>query len=157
YYAMQFIQGQGLDKVLDDVRRLRGSPEKSPAVPGAPARTLSECVAQGLVSGQFPAPEGEAEAAWAIHSAPTLPPARKQARAARPEAKADGVPAAAAAERPQMTGLPEVQYFHSVAQAGLQVAEALAYAHKQGVLHRDIKPSNLLLDTRGTVWITDFG
>ena len=37
------------------------------------------------------------------------------------------------------------------------MAEALAYAHGQGILHRDIKPSNLLVDTRGTVWITDFG
>ena len=33
-----------------------------------------------------------------------------------------------------------------VARIGVQVAEALAYAHGQGVLHRDIKPSNLLLD-----------
>jgi serine/threonine protein kinase/WD40 repeat protein len=48
-------------------------------------------------------------------------------------------------------------YWHSVAQIGIQVADALAYAHGQGVLHRDIKPSNLLLDTRGTVWVTDFG
>ncbi|MGO9915657.1 MAG: protein kinase domain-containing protein [Isosphaeraceae bacterium] len=43
------------------------------------------------------------------------------------------------------------------ARIGVQVAEALAYAHAQGVIHRDIKPSNLLLDEQGTVWVTDFG
>ncbi|HTK77441.1 MAG TPA: serine/threonine-protein kinase, partial [Gemmataceae bacterium] len=45
----------------------------------------------------------------------------------------------------------------SVAHIGVQVADALAYAHDQGVLHRDIKPSNLLLDEHGLVWVTDFG
>ncbi len=50
-----------------------------------------------------------------------------------------------------------VTYWQSVAQIGFQVADALEYAHKQGILHRDIKPSNLLLDSRGTVWVTDFG
>src|SRR5207247_1085626 len=44
----------------------------------------------------------------------------------------------------------DVRYYRSVARVGLQVAEALAYAHAQQVLHRDIKPSNLLLDRRTT-------
>ena len=49
------------------------------------------------------------------------------------------------------------RFFQSVARIGEQVAEALEYANRQGVLHRDIKPSNLLLDARGNVGVADFG
>src|SRR5262249_27416495 len=117
YYAMQFIPGEGLDKVLADVRRLR-QPGAAPAGSG---------VAHSLLSGQFSAPLSEQRAAQ--------------------ESTTSGL---------TISGR-EAEYCRAVARIGVQVAEALAYAHRQGVLHRDIKPSNLLLDAQGTVWITDFG
>ena len=40
---------------------------------------------------------------------------------------------------------------------GVQVAEALAYAHNSGVIHRDIKPSNIIMLPGGQIKITDFG
>ncbi len=44
-----------------------------------------------------------------------------------------------------------------IAQLVKQVAEAVAYAHRRGVIHRDLKPGNILVDKDGVPRVLDFG
>ena len=56
-----------------------------------------------------------------------------------------------------LDSVPDRSFIRDKVQLAIRVADALHYAHGEGVIHRDIKPSNLLIDEFGKIWIADFG
>jgi WD40 repeat protein/serine/threonine protein kinase len=167
YYAMQFIQGQSLDNVLYELKRLRrarsargGESTEGPvAGNGYHRHSLSASIAQGLASGHFPDAGASPAVGIGGSVAPTAtlvtPPFTSWGGDGRSDSPRSSVSVVEA--QSEFTGQSDAQYFRGVARIGVQAAEALSYAHQQGILHRDVKPSNLLLDTQGTIWVTDFG
>jgi serine/threonine protein kinase/WD40 repeat protein/tetratricopeptide (TPR) repeat protein len=171
YYAMQFIQGLGLDDVLTELKRM-GSDSPGSGVPSGEVRISRRPdisagdVARSLMTGRFipAATENPAqldniaptEAAGNTHRTAVQTATGRKSETIRLTSSTALLPGSSEAISGSRSS-GQHNYWHSVAQIGNQVAQALAHAHDQGVLHRDIKPSNLMLDLRGTVWITDFG
>ena len=150
YYVMQFIHGQGLDQVLAVLQRLRAHTRGEASGAASAGMDSVVAVANSLLTGVFAAPvASKTELAGAkLPDQETENPADEGADS---DVSSVSLPVSLSSSQ---DGQP---YWQSVARIGIQVAEALAYAHSQGTLHRDIKPANLLLDTQGIVWVTDFG
>jgi serine/threonine protein kinase/dienelactone hydrolase len=107
YFAMEMIDGRGLDEVIADLREARSAKLVSPATTGSDADV-------GIGS----------EAATPL---------------VLQECKSPG------------------EYFNTVARLIGGVADALHYAHEEGIIHRDVKPSNLILSRDGRLVLLDFG
>lgn len=154
YYVMQYIDGVGLDRVL---ARL----EHGPA--GASGEGLSGVVRELLDEQEGPSPASPESSAGPLSPSATprdelfqtTLPVRSQATMSGGPLPA--VPRPSAPPGSAGANTPGASYWDSVARIGMQIAEALQYAHAKGTLHRDIKPANLIVDAQGVVWVADFG
>jgi serine/threonine-protein kinase len=146
YYAMQFIEGQTLASVIGELRVLEGL-DKPQSVENQTLSTMAsrllqddEAQSQNLQRGQevkeekrLGSRDDEGKASQEFPPVPPVPPCGLSSST--------------------RTG----SFFRTVANLGIQAAEALEHAHGLGVIHRDIKPANLMVDDRGVLWVTDFG
>jgi serine/threonine protein kinase len=143
FYAMQLIDGQSLDMVIQQLRQQAGV---GPSDAGSTDATSDS--ASGVLHTDALRSTGEwrpADAGVADVSSST------------PTTNLGGTTQSRISTQFSAAGGKEPQLYRTIAKYMAHVAEALEYAHQQGVIHRDIKPANLLIDFRGNVWITDFG
>jgi serine/threonine protein kinase/WD40 repeat protein len=151
YYAMQYVSGQSLAKVIGDLRhklQMREASGEEPSVTLAPPSPASENALLGAPS-----------ASPSVHSPrPTPPLAPQSTWLGSREGTATKSPAAAgSAFGSESDDVFTTDYFRSIARLMADVADGLAHAHQLGIVHRDIKPANLLLSSQGTISLTDFG
>jgi tetratricopeptide (TPR) repeat protein len=155
YYAMQFIEGHSLAELIRELREMDvGRVEKSdgkeaggraPTFAGSPIPSAGPDVAP---------PTGSEPKTVVYSSEPPMPGALPLGPATPSSGHSKQASAWLAGSG---AGVRSRSFAQTVAELGIQAADALDHAHQQGVLHRDIKPANLMVDAQGQLWITDFG
>ncbi|HEV8003331.1 MAG TPA: protein kinase [Planctomycetaceae bacterium] len=175
YLVMQFIEGIGLDSVIFRMRSTSGvnpltmrlssywRPDHGAGKMSAPTRQANSL--SGL-SGEAPAGEIAEEIVvtqvdFALSDTNPAPDSTPQSKT-EAETGTNGATIVGGGTGSRVGVTQPLRqilrtYWQDVAFVGLQVAQALEYAHSQGTLHRDIKPGNLLVDDHGTTWVADFG
>ncbi len=156
FYAMELVDGPSLNFVIRNMRdQLRGvqpdkhagTPPQAPIAQHAPAGVSDSTVAVS--------PRRAAPAASLEDTATALPDWVAQTMTMEVGGESSGSGTSVGESSSTITA--GNTFFDNIARMIADVADALGYAHSQGVIHRDMKPSNLLLSPDGRVSINDFG
>lgn len=141
FYAMQFIDGQSLDKVIQQRREERSRPPDFDlnlddlSLPTAGVAPLDDAAVENSSVPKPDAYSGRGSSVASASGRTTVPIAKGSTERSKSQSR----------------------WSISIAQSIADVAEALHHAHEAGVIHRDIKPANLMFDANGKIWVTDFG